>query len=141
MKKILAALVLALSATGAKAEVVTYECDLHRRERGWVSDRIILSVDEENQMARAYDGYIHELDGQPKDVRFKKTRGGEYRLMWKMKIPSSSGQLIYVSYTATVNPENQRVFLIARFPQMNVTNRPTGEGPCKILTRQSLYAS
>ncbi len=62
-------------------------------------------------------------------------------MLWKMKVPASNGQRIYVSYTATLNPETRQLNMITRFPQMNVTNRPKGVGPCKILNGESLYAS
>lgn len=142
MKKAIAALVLTLAATTAKAEVRTYDCKLHRLEQGWISERVILSVDAENERARVYDAYTHHYgDEQPKDVKFKKTRKGEYRLTWKMKVPARSSELIYVSYTATLNPEKQRLDMIARFPQINVTNRPSGYGGCSVNVTDSLYAS
>ncbi|WP_170505475.1 hypothetical protein [Ruegeria arenilitoris] len=142
MKKAIAALALTLAATTAKAEVVTYDCNLHRMEEGWIAERVILSVDAENKRARAYDAYIHHYeDKQPKDVKFKTTRKGEYRLMWKMKIPARNSGLVYVSYTATLNPEKQRLDMIARFPQANALNRPSGFGECSINTIESLYAS
>ncbi|NVO55702.1 hypothetical protein HW561_07865 [Rhodobacteraceae bacterium B1Z28] len=142
MKKAIAALALTLAATTAKAEVLTYDCTLHRMEQGWISERVVLSVDAENKRARVYDAYIHHYsDQKPKDVRFKKTRKGEYRLMWKMKIPASNGGLTYVSYTATLNPEKQRLDMVARFPQDNVSNRPSGYGGCSVNATESLYAS
>lgn len=141
MKKLLATLALTLAATTANAEILTYDCTLHRMERGWIPERVILSVDAENKRARVYDGYIKKFDGQPKDVRFKETRKGDYRLMWKMKIPATNGGLIYVNYTATLNPEKQRVDMVARFPQANAANRPSGFGGCSVNTGGSLYAS
>jgi hypothetical protein len=98
-------------------------------------------VDAENKRARAYDVYIHELDGQPKDVKLKTTRKGEYRMTWKMNIPMSTGGTAYVSYTATLNPKTQKLNLLARFPQVNATNRPRGSGPCKVQQGESLYGS
>lgn len=141
MKKAIAALLLTIASTTANAEILTYDCTLHRMERGWVAERVILSVDAENKRARAYDGYIHELEGEPKDVKFKTTRNGEYRLRWNMKFPSRNLGQVRVSYTATLNPESQRLNLIARFPQVNALNRPSGSGPCKVLRSESLYDS
>ena len=141
MKNIFAAVILALSASAAVADVVTYDCSLHRLEKGWISERVILSVDAEEKRARAYDAYIHDIEARPKDVKFKTTRKGEYRMLWKMKVTASNGQRVYVNYTATLNPETRQLNLIARFPQVNATNRPKGIGPCKILRGESLYAS
>ncbi|WP_170544927.1 hypothetical protein [Ruegeria arenilitoris] len=138
----MAALALTLAATTAKAEVLTYDCTLHRMEQGWISERVILSVDAENKRARAYDAYIHHYGGQqPKDVRFKTTRKGEYRLMWNMKIPASNGGLLSVNYTAKLNPEKKRLDLTARFPQSNALNRPSGYGGCTVQSDESLYDS
>ncbi|CUJ89657.1 hypothetical protein RUE5091_00908 [Ruegeria denitrificans] len=142
MKKVLAALALTLAASTANAEVLTYDCSLHRMEQGWIAERVILSVDAENKRARAYDAYIHEYDGQqPKDVKFKETRKGAYRLTWKMNIPASNGGLIYVSYSAKLDPEKQRLDLTASFPQVNALNRPSGYGGCSVNSTGSLYAS
>ncbi|WP_420586715.1 hypothetical protein [Ruegeria sp.] len=131
----------AIAAGTAQAEILTYDCTLHRLEQGWISEKVILSIDAENARARAYDTYIHHLDGEPKDVRFKTTRKGTYKMMWKMKVPASDGELVYVNYTATLNPEEQRLDLIARFPQINVTNRPSGYGGCSVSSGESLYDS
>lgn len=133
-----AGFLFSLSST-AMSDVITYDCDLHKYEPGWVSDKVIVSIDAEEKRARVYDAFIHHIDGVPMDVKFKTTRNGEYRLLWKKRIPEKSGQSIYVSYTGTLNPETQEMKLIARFPQVNAINRPKGIGPCKILDGSSLY--
>jgi hypothetical protein len=141
MKFAITALVAGLFAGASQAEVITYDCSLHNLEQGWIPERVILSVDAENKRARVYDVYIHELDGQPKDTKFKTTRKGEYRMTWKMNIPMSQGGTAYVSYTATLNPKTQKLNLLARFPQVNATNRPRGDGPCNAGKTESLYGS
>ncbi|WP_170764276.1 hypothetical protein [Ruegeria lacuscaerulensis] len=65
MKNFFASVIFALSASAAVAEVVTYDCSLHRLEQGWVPDRVVLSVDAEEKRARAYDAYIHNIDEEP----------------------------------------------------------------------------
>jgi len=135
-------LVMSFIATSAHAAVTSYDCSLHSMEaQGWIPDRVILSIDPEAKRARAYDGYIHHVQEEPKDVKFKTTRKGEYRLNWKLNVPVSDGGELYVSYTATLNPKTNKLNMIARFPQVNATNRPSGIGPCKIMKNESLYGS
>lgn len=141
MKLKAAAGVLWFLAATAQADVVTYDCSLQNLEKGWISERVILSVDADTNRARVLDAYINQLEGRPKDASFKTLRNGEFRINWKMKIPMTRGGTAYASYTAKLNPETQKLSLVARFPQVNASNRPRGNGTCQILSGQSLYVS
>lgn len=147
MKMKLLAIGLSMFAAAAQAEVVNYECELHSIEaQGWIPPRVWLSVDAANKRARAYDGAILEdnrLAGkneqQPKDAKFKVNRRGEYQMNWRISLVASAGGQLRVSYTATLNPQTNEFEMIARFPQANVINRPSGVGRCKAVNTHTLY--
>ncbi|WP_170572436.1 hypothetical protein [Ruegeria atlantica] len=147
MKALLVAFTLACTAGVAQAEIQSYECDLHSRQnRGWIPSKVLLSVDAENKRARAYDGAIrasNELANisaeTPKDTKFKKTRNGEYRLSWRVTLRAKATGDYRVAYTATLNPQSNALAMRASFPQANASNRPFGEGDCKLVTLESLY--
>lgn len=147
MKMKLLAISLSVFAAAAQAEVVNYECELHGMEaRGWIPSELWLSVDAANKRARAYDGAIREdnrtadrNEQQPKDTKFKVNRRGEYQMNWRVSLMASAGGQVRLSYTAMLNPQTNEFELIARFPQANVTNRPSGVGSCKVVNTHSLY--
>jgi len=96
--------------------------------------------------ARAYDGAIREnnrLAGQneekPLDTKFKVNRRGEYQMNWRISLQASAGGRLRLSYTATLNPQTNKFEMVARFPQANVTNRPSGVGECKTVKSPTLY--
>ncbi len=147
MKIRLLAIGLCFFASAAQAEVVNYDCELHSIEaQGWIPSRVWLSVDAENKRARVYDGAIREdnrLNGQndekPKDAKFKVNRRGEYQLSWRISLVASAGGQLRVSYTGMLNPQTNEFEMIARFPQANVSNRPSGVGRCKAVNTPALY--
>lgn len=147
MKTKLLAIVLAMSASIARAEVANYDCELHSLQaQGWITPRIVFSVDAENKRARAYDAAIREdnrlaaqQEAKPKDTKFKINRRGEYQMNWKVNLVANAGGQLRVSYTAKLNPNSDELAIIARFPQANLSNRPSGVGRCKKVNSPSLY--
>lgn len=144
MKAAAIALAFAIAAGSAQAGIVNYECDLHSMEaQGWIPPVVLLSIDADGKRARAYDGAIranNETKGlnlrQPMDTCVKFTRKGEYRMQWSINVTARKTR---VSYTATLDPKTNKLQMIARFPQVNALNRPSGIGSCKPVSEPSLF--
>lgn len=147
MKTRLMALVFAVAAGTAQAEVTNYMCELHSMEaQGWITPKVLLSVDAENKRARAYDGAVrssNELAGlpeeRPAEAKFKVTRNKEYQVSWRVTLRASSSRRYRVAYTAILDPQTNAFKVSARFPQANLSNRPSGVGRCKPVSSPTLY--
>ncbi|WP_171207186.1 MULTISPECIES: hypothetical protein [unclassified Ruegeria] len=141
MKTKLLTIAFAMMACGANAAVQNYDCQLHSIEaQGWIPQRVILSVDTDGKQARAFDGHIRESNNlagleefTPAKAKLKTTSKGEYRLTWKVRLSSNSSRRYRVNYIATLDPQTNQLGLRATFPMDGLSNRPSGEGPCKLI--------
>ncbi|GAA6158406.1 hypothetical protein NBRC116589_05800 [Ruegeria sp. HU-ET01832] len=147
MKQFLYSIAAVMCTVSAQAGIVNYECELHSLEaQGWIPPVVLLSVDADNKRARAFDGAIrsaNELarvdENTPANAKFKLTRKGEYRLSWRLTLSSNSTRQYRVSYTATVDPETNKLKMSASFPQANLGNRPSGIGRCQPISAPTLF--
>ncbi|WP_170770394.1 hypothetical protein [Ruegeria lacuscaerulensis] len=147
MKVALVALAFSIAGTMAQAEIVNYDCELHSMEaQGWIPPRVLLSVDADNKRARAYDGAIASYneykgwsDEKPMDTKFKVNRKDQYQMQWKVTLSTSTTQKLRVSYMARLDPKINKFDMTARFPMVDVVNRPSGVGRCKPVPSPNLY--
>jgi len=141
MKKIILSALFAMGlSNSAYAAVQTLDCSLNSwEEQGWIPDRIIFSIDAGTKQAMVFDGYINEIEGKPKKAKFKTIRGGKYRLMWKLTLPTSDGGSSRVGYTATYNPATTAFHVKVNFLMENVENKPSGDGSCETVKGESLF--
>jgi len=141
MKKILLSSLFALGFAGtASAAVQNLDCALNSwEEQGWIPERVLFSIDPDTKQARVFDGFVNEAEGKPIAAKFKTVRGGKYRMAWKLNLVASNGQDIRVNYTATYDPSSNAFNLRGNFPMVNATNRPSGDGSCKLVKGQSLF--
>lgn len=143
MTKVLMAAVAATVAMsaggGAQAAVQSYDCTFDSKaDKGWIPDRVLLSLDAEAGKARAFDGYIKHAHEKPIDVKFKEVRG-KYRMSWKLPLPSRGSGKVRVNYTVTLTPGSNDFRMKASFPLRNAANLLRGAGSCKLIKGDSLY--
>ncbi|MDP5216666.1 hypothetical protein Q5Y75_05505 [Ruegeria sp. 2205SS24-7] len=125
-----------LAVTGAAAETI-YDCEMKNNQRvyGWIPERLVIIVDEQDSTAMAIDDYINHYYDKPIPVTYKDLRNGKFRVTWKhedMKVRGSGA--ISATYSALVSKKTGRAQMRVRLGGA-ADNRPSGQGPCKISKR------
>ncbi|MVO14884.1 hypothetical protein [Parasedimentitalea huanghaiensis] len=129
-----------IAATPVLSDVVSYDCALKGWEnKGWIPERVLFSVEAEKGNARVYDGLVEHAKGRPIAADIKSLKSGKYRLNWKLNLPSDGAGDIRVNYTATIDPSSLTFNLRAKFPMVNASNNPRGDGRCQIMKGKTLF--
>jgi len=140
LKKIIVATAFAASAVPAVADTITYDCTITGGEnRGWIDDRLIMSVDTAAKTAMALNGTIKYYIGEPTPAKFKVVGSGKYRVRWSVLISDANPSAVKANYEAQLEPDTNKLTLNVRFPMINATNRPRGRGVCKVLKGETLF--
>ncbi|MEM9550857.1 MAG: hypothetical protein AAGA05_06765 [Pseudomonadota bacterium] len=138
MKKLLLILAsLIVFPMAASAQGVTYECELSNNESyGWISPKMIVSVDPDKNAAAVLDAYIYRQHEHPIPVEFRQTRNGLYKLKWSLSAVPAAARTIKASWSATLDPKSQ---VIRAHAILNgYDNRPSGQGRCKVVKSKTL---
>lgn len=129
---------IGLAGTGVAAEVATYDCAVTSLEgRGFVSDRVVFSIDPAQNRAKVIDGTVYYVHKEPIDAVLNKENGGRYRLKWQVKNIKSGSNSFNVDYTLTFRQSQSAVSIRANVKGFD--NRPTGSGSCKLVQGQTLF--
>ncbi|MEW2913420.1 hypothetical protein [Leisingera sp. JC11] len=135
MKRIaLSAIAAAVSLAGQMAFAETvYDCEIKVfTNNGWIAPRVIVMWDDEKKSARVYDGFIHELVGEPIPAKVERRNEISYNLGWRVNnIPVSNARMSLDGlYTGVLNMKQNTLSI--RGVITGVANQPRGRGKCKV---------
>lgn len=122
----------ALSTAAFSAQTV-YDCQASNIEAhlGWISDRIIVFVDEGQKSAHVIDQYINYVHEEPIPASYQELKNGKFRIKWKVSgIPVRGEASGSATWSATVSPKTGKMQVRANVSGFD--NRPSGHGTCKI---------
>lgn len=117
----------------AMAGLTIYDCAPYNIEKqyGWISERIIVFVDDETKTASVLDGYIHHVHNEPIPVSYSELKNGKFRVKWSVSgIPVRGNAKGSASWSATVSPSKAEMQVRATVDGYD--NRPRGHGKCEV---------
>jgi len=135
MKKIFAYAIgcfLTLGSTAMAGQTI-YDCKPYNIEAryGWISERIVVIVDEEKKSAFVLDAYINHVHKEPIPVSYSELKNGKFRVKWKVSgIPVRNEADGSAAWSATISPSKAEMQVRATVAGFD--NRPRGHGPCVI---------
>ncbi|MEM7089233.1 MAG: hypothetical protein AAF496_06630 [Pseudomonadota bacterium] len=101
---------------------------------GWISERIIVIVDEDNKSASVIDAYINHIHKEPIPVEYSELNNGKIRVKWKVSgIPVRGNANGSATWSATISPKKAE--MTVRAIVAGYDNRPRGQGAC-VVSRQ-----
>ncbi|WP_291727111.1 hypothetical protein [Leisingera sp. F5] len=118
------------AAAGAKA-TITYDCEIKVfTSNGWIAPRVLVMWDEQSETAKIYDGYIHDLVGEPIPATVEKRSETSYNLDWRVSdIPVSNARTkVDGLYSAVLNMKQNTLSI--RGVITGFDNAPRGKGKC-----------
>ncbi|MDA7963336.1 hypothetical protein [Ruegeria sp.] len=121
----------------AMADLTIYDCTPYNIEKqyGWISERIIVIVDEETKSASVLDGYIQYVHKEPIAVSYSELKNGKFRVQWSVSgIPVRGNAKGSASWSATVSPSKAEMQVRATVAGFD--NRPRGHGKCEVSREQ-----
>ena len=128
---------LCCAATGAAAQITTYDCDMNSLEgRGFITERMIFTVDTARNAAAVVDGIVMAVYDKPVAAEFEQLNNGQYRLKWEVRNLKSGANSFNVDYRIQFRPNDRSVSIRANL--RGYDNRPIGSGTCKVVPGQSL---
>lgn len=138
-KRICATILLAAAgATTATAQVQTFDCQMSSLEgRGFITERLIFSVDTANGRAAVVDGIVMAANNErPMAAEFEQLGNGQYRLRWQIRNLKSGANSFDIDYRLQFRPDDMMFNIRANL--RGYDNRPFGTGTCATLDGQSL---
>ncbi|UWQ64081.1 hypothetical protein K3723_07260 [Leisingera caerulea] len=135
MKRIaLAGCIAAANFLGQAVSAETvYDCDIKVfTNNGWIAPRVLVLWDDSSKTAKIYDGYIHQLVGEPLAAKVEQRNEMAYDLSWRVNdIPVSNARTkVDGLYSAVFNM--QKNTLSIRGVITGFANAPRGRGKCKV---------
>lgn len=123
--------------TSAVAQVTTYDCKMSSLEgRGFITERLLFTVDTERNSAAVLDGIVMAALGEPIEARFEQLNNGQYRLRWDIRNLKSGAEAFNIDYRIQFRPAD--LGLSIRAIVKGYDNRPVGSGSCKTVSGRSL---
>jgi hypothetical protein len=116
----------------AVADVTIYDCAPNNIEKhlGWMSEQIVIFVDEENKTASVLDVYVNHVHQEAIPAKYSELSNGKFRVQWDVSgIPVRGSASGSASWSATVNPSKKNMQVRASVAGFD--NRPSGRGDCK----------
>ncbi|WP_152612809.1 hypothetical protein [Leisingera sp. ANG-M6] len=116
----------------AFAETV-YDCEIKAfTNNGWIAPRVIVMWNDEDESAKIYDGFIHELVGEPLEARVERRNEISYNLDWRVNdIPVGNARTkVDGLYTGVLNMKQNTLSI--RGVITGYENLPRGRGKCKV---------
>jgi hypothetical protein len=109
MKRLTLSLALCLLGSGAMGQA--FVCDMNSRGTGgFISERMVISLDPENSEAYVYDGVIAHVQQKPLKVKVLRRSTDAWKLKWNLKdFDLSNGEKTSVKFIATIYPLKQVV--------------------------------
>lgn len=124
----------AVSGTAYASETV-YDCAPNNVEAhlGWIADRVVVVVNEEDKSAFVLDNYIQYVHEQPIPASYSELRNGNFRVKWSVSGIPARSVTTGASWRATINPAKAKMTISATV--WGYDNRPSGQGSCVISRR------
>lgn len=126
MKYLTLAFLAAVTASGAAAAPVTYNCKMTKQDsHGWIAPEYAFQIDSESGTAKVAD--------RPEWIgtSFKNRGKKGYRISWYRTARASAGGNVRVRYQANLNPSDNVVKVRMAFVTVSAANKPYGVGTCR----------
>lgn len=131
------AVVLAFQTQNVQAQPTTYDCTASSSEgRGFISERIIFTVDPDAGTAFVIDGVINARYEEPIAAKLDMLSNGHIRLNWEVQDLEGQANSFNLQYRLQYRPD-ANMFNI-RATLSGAPNRPFESGTCKIAPGQTL---
>lgn len=131
---IMAGCIAAASFLGQAVSAETvYDCDIKMfTNNGWIAPRVLVLWEDSTKTAKIYDGYIHELVGEPLAAKVEHRKANSYDLAWRVNdIPVSNARTkVDGLYSAVFNMDQNTLSI--RGVITGFANAPRGRGKCKV---------
>ncbi|MFS4580126.1 hypothetical protein [Phaeobacter sp. C3_T13_0] len=112
------------------AAPMTYDCAIQSYEKhGWISPRILVFVDHDQEVAGVMDSVIASTQNTPMIVPYDVRSKQRMRLTWTVNNIDARSGSAKASYSATLDERRMKLSISARVHGWD--NRPAGSGPCK----------
>ncbi|QDI76044.1 MULTISPECIES: hypothetical protein [Leisingera] len=126
-----------LAAAGFLGQAVSaetvFDCDIKVfTNNGWIAPRVMVLWDDSTKTAKVYDGYIHQLVGEPLSAKVEHRKGNSYDLAWRVNdIPVSNARTkVDGLYSAVFDMDKSTLSI--RGVITGFANAPRGRGKCKV---------
>jgi len=134
MKRFIVYALACLLWTGAaQATGTTYDCKFKDNDpHNWIPPRVVVSMNEANGTAEAYDGLIDHLFEWPISVEFKRRSAKSVQWGWTMdNIPGKGNKTFRASFKVTVNQNTKKATI--KILVHGFANNAIGHGNCVIM--------
>lgn len=135
MWKYFSATALVFIAGQAMAQLSTYDCTIvEASSGGFMSDRLIVSVDTSAGKVRVIDGIINAYYEAPIDAEFVQRRNGNISWRWELRRADAKiKDAPNLNFTAILQPAQKTIQLSGLV--LGFDNDVRGHGSCETTTR------